>query len=167
MIYHGIRFTLKPDVTEDEVAAGLEGMRKASRAIPSIKSFVVGRVFGGEHDYGAISMLEDVEGYEEMMNHPAHLEIDRIGLPLVDRFESFDISDDPDPELGEKLAEIHQRRFDNLPDIAELVSGIGEYTGTAAPGQPPEQGGERHVEFQSGEVVGHHQGASIPARQSC
>jgi hypothetical protein len=133
MIYHGVRFTLKPDVTEDEVAAGLEGMRKASRAIPSIKSFVVGRVFGGEHDYGAISVLEDVEGYDVMMNHPAHLEIDRIGLPLVDRFESFDISDDPDPEMGEKLAEIHQRRFDNLPDIAELVSDIGDYTGSAAP----------------------------------
>lgn len=90
---------------------------------------VVGRVFGGEHAYGAISVIEDVDGYDEMMNHPARLEIDRIGLPLVEKFESFDISDDPDPELARELAEIHQRRFDNLPDIAELVSGIGEYTG--------------------------------------
>lgn len=55
-------------------------------------------------------MIEDLEGYAEMMNHPAHLEVDRNGLPLVDRFASFDITDDPDPEIGTKIAKIHRRR---------------------------------------------------------
>ena len=80
-------------------------------------------------------MLENLEGYEEYMNHPAHLHTDRIGLPLVDKFVSFDITDDPDPDQGTKISEIHQRRYDTTPDIAELVSNLGEYTGSAAPGE--------------------------------
>ncbi|MGW5704004.1 hypothetical protein [Amycolatopsis japonica] len=46
MIYHCIRFTLKPGVSDEEKAAGLARM--------------------GE-------VLEDIEGYEQYMNHPAHL----------------------------------------------------------------------------------------------
>lgn len=135
MIYHCIRFTLKPGVSEEEKEAGLAKMDEHSRAIPSIKSRVVGRDFGGEYEYGSVSVIEDLEGYEEFMNHPAHLEMDRIGLPLVDKFMSFDITDDPDLEIGAKIAEIHQRRYDTMPDIAALVSDIGEYTGSAAPGK--------------------------------
>ena len=135
MIYHCIRFTLKPDVSEEDKASGLARMGEHINAIPAIKSRVVGPDFGGEFDYGAVSVLEDLEAYEEYMNHPAHLEMDRIGLPLVDKFVSFDITDDPDPAVGDKIAEIHRRRFDGMPDIAELVSGLAEYTGSAAPGK--------------------------------
>lgn len=135
MIYHCIRFTVKPGVSKEEAAAALEGMHEHSRAIPSIKSRIVGPVFGGEYDYGAVTVLEDLEGYEEYMNHPVHLKMDRIGLPLVDKFVSFDISDDPDPEIGAKIAEVHRRRYEAMPDIAELVSNLGEYSGSAAPGK--------------------------------
>ncbi|GAA1625462.1 hypothetical protein GCM10009733_022730 [Nonomuraea maheshkhaliensis] len=88
-------------------------------------------------------MIEDLEGYAEMMNHPAHLEVDRNGLPLVDRFASFDITDDPDPEIGTKIAEIHRRhaaatppprrRYATVPDIAILVAELPEYAGHATP----------------------------------
>ena len=133
MIYHCIRFTLKPGISEEDKVAGLAQMREHINAIPSIKARVVGPDFGGEFDYGAVSLLEDLEGYEEYMNHPAHLAMDRAGLPLVDKFVSFDITDDPDPEVGAKIAEIHRRRYENMPDIAELVSDLGEYSGSAAP----------------------------------
>lgn len=135
MIYHCIRFTVKPGVPEEDKKAALEQMRRRSQAIPSIKSHIVGPHIGGEYDYGAVTVLEDLEGYEEFMNHPAHLEMDRVGLPLVDKFVSFDITDDPDPEVGAKIAEIHRRRFDTVPDIADLVAGLNSYTGSAAPGR--------------------------------
>jgi len=135
MIYHCIRFTLKPGVSEEEKVAGLAQMRDHINAIPSIKERVVGPDFGGEFEYGAVSLIEDLEGYEEYMNHPAHLAMDRAGLPLIDKFVSFDITDDPDPEVGAKIAEVHRSRFENVPDIAELVSDLGEYTGSAAPGK--------------------------------
>lgn len=135
MIYHCIRFTLKPGVSEEEKVAGLAQMRDHINAIPVIKERVVGPDFGGEYEYGAVSLIEDLEAYEVYMNHPAHLAMDRAGLPLVDKFVSFDITDDPDPEVGEKIAEIHRRRYENKPDIAGLVSDLNEYTGSAAPGK--------------------------------
>ena len=60
---------------------------------------------------------------------------DRLGLPLVDKFMSFDITDDLDPEMGAKIAELHQRRYDGDAELTKLVSDLGEYTGSAAPGQ--------------------------------
>ncbi|SDE03442.1 Dabb family protein [Glycomyces harbinensis] len=135
MIYHGIRFSIKPGLSQEDVDAGLERMRQASTKITAIKSWVVGRDFGGEYQFGAVSQLESLEDYEEMMNHPEHNEIDRSGLPLIDKFASFDITDDPDPELGAKIAAIHQRRFANTPDIADLVANLDDYSGSAAPGK--------------------------------
>lgn len=135
MIYHCIRFTVKPHVTEHEKEAALAQMREHINAIPVITARIVGPDFGGEFEYGAVSVLADLESYEEYMNHPAHLAMDRVGLPLVDKFVSYDIADDPDPEVGNKIADIHRRRFENLPDIAELVADVGEYSGSAAPGE--------------------------------
>lgn len=135
MIFHGNRLSLKPGISDEEIETAMESWRNQGRACPSVRSFIVGRTFGGEYDYGAVFVFDDLDGYEEYMNHPAHLNTDRVGLPLVDKFASWDVSDDPDPELAEKIADIHRRRFENLPDIAELVSGIGEYTGSAAPGK--------------------------------
>lgn len=133
MIYHGIRFSVKPEVTDEDIKAGLAAMRAASLSIPAITSFVIGRDFGGEYDFGAVSLIEDLAAYEVMMNHPAHLEVDRSGLPLIDKFVSFDITDDPDPEIGAKIAEIHQRRYAANPDVADLVAGLDDYSGSSAP----------------------------------
>ncbi|MFL1379942.1 Dabb family protein [Nocardiopsis protaetiae] len=135
MIYHGIRFTVKQGVSEKDLEAAFESLRNQGRVIPSVTSFVVGPDFGGEYEYGAVFVIGDLAGYEEYMNHPAHLNTDRVGLPLLDRFASFDVTDDPDPEVGAKIAEIHRKRYSEIPDIAELVSDLGEYTGSAAPGR--------------------------------
>ncbi|MGY6654800.1 Dabb family protein [Amycolatopsis sp. TRM77291] len=142
MIYHCIRFTLKGGVSEEDKAAGLARMGDHINAIPVIKARVVGPDFGAQFDYGAVTVLEDIEAYEEYMNHPAHLEMDRLGLPLIDRFVSYDVTDDPDPEIGAKIADVHRRRFENVPDVAGLVAGLREYSGSAAPGRyGPSTGG--------------------------
>ncbi|WP_330230525.1 Dabb family protein [Nocardia sp. NBC_00508] len=135
MIYHGNRFTIKASATPEQVEGALESLRNQGRVIPSVKSFVVGPDYGGEYHYGAVFAIEDLEGYWEYLVHPAHLNTDRVGLPLVDKFVSFDITDDEDPQMADKIAELHQRRYDTMPEIAELVSELGEYTGSAAPGQ--------------------------------
>ncbi|MGI5498930.1 Dabb family protein [Lentzea sp. CA-135723] len=134
MIYHGIRFSLKPGVTDEEAAAGLAAMQAASAQMTTVRSYVIGRDFGGEYDFGAVSVLDTLDDYEQMMNHPAHLEVDRLGLPLIDRFVSFDITDDADPDLGAKIADIHRRRYAGNPDVADLVADLGEYSGSGAPG---------------------------------
>jgi hypothetical protein len=134
MIYHGNRFTMKPGVTTEQLDEALESLRNQGRSIPAVKSFVVGRDFGGEYEWGAVFEIEDLDGYWEYLTHPSHMKTDRVGLPLVDKFMSFDISDDDDPELGAKITALHQRRYDNDAELTKLVSDLGEYTGSAAPG---------------------------------
>jgi hypothetical protein len=135
MIYHGVRFTLKQGVEPQQLEEALESLRNQGRVIPSVKSFVVGRDFGGEYEWGAFYVIEDLDGYWEYLIHPAHLHSDHIGLPLVETFVSFDITDDADPEMGAKIAALHQRRYEEYPDVTKLVSDLPEYTGSAAPGQ--------------------------------
>ncbi|MFE3176123.1 Dabb family protein [Amycolatopsis sp. NPDC059090] len=135
MIYHSIRFTLKPGVTAEKKAELVATMRELFDAIPAVKARVVGPDFGGKYEIGAVLVIEDIAGYSDYMNHPAHLELDRIGLPFVEEFVSSDITDDPDPEIGAQIAEVHRIRFENVPDIADLIAGLAEYTGSAAPGK--------------------------------
>jgi Stress responsive A/B Barrel Domain len=130
MIAHIVRFTLKPDVPKDQVDLALEQLRKQGREIPAVQSFVVGRDFGGEFDYGAMYIMKDIEGYREYMMSPIHRKSDEIGLPLVEKFISMDITDDKDPAIGDKIAEIHRNRFANDPALAGLVQNLSSYEGS-------------------------------------
>lgn len=136
MITHIVRMSIRPDVTEEQLGAALQRMAEASaqmnhEAVASGGLF--GRDFGDTFDFSAVSTIATIEEYEAMLNHPAHLEVDRVGLPLVDRFHSFDVTDDPDPGIGAKIAEIHRRRFEAHPDLLELVYAIEEYQGSGVP----------------------------------
>jgi hypothetical protein len=134
MIYHTVRMTLRSDAPADKVEEALESLRNQGRVIPSVVSFVVGRDIGGEFEWGGTYVIEDLDGYWEYLKHPAHRRTDEIGLPLVDTFVSFDTTDDEDPEIAEKIAALHQRRYAEDPALAKLVSDLASYTGSSAPG---------------------------------
>jgi Stress responsive A/B Barrel Domain len=129
-IVHVVRFTLKPDAPKDQVDLAFEQLRKQGREIPAVQFFIVGRDFGGEFDYGAIYVMKDIEGYMEYMMSPIHRKSDEIGLPLVDKFISMDITDDKDPAIGDKIAEIHRDRFANDPALVKLIESLGSYEGS-------------------------------------
>jgi hypothetical protein len=74
--------------------------------------------------------MKDIEGYREYMMSPIHRKSDEIGLPIVDKFISMDITDDKDPAIGDKIAEIHQNRFENDPALAALVQNLSSYEGS-------------------------------------
>jgi hypothetical protein len=134
MIVHGNRFTFKDGVSAEQIEEALESLRNQGRSIPAVKSCTAGRDHGGELEWGATFVIEDLDGYWEYLTHPCHMRTDRIGLPLLDRFASFDITDDLDAEMGAKIAALHQRRYDQDAELTRLVSGLGEYTGSAVPG---------------------------------
>lgn len=138
MITHIVRMSIRPDVTEEQLDDALRRMAEASAEMSGgtgSTTGMFGRDFGDTFDFAAVSTLETLEEYEAMMNHPAHLEVDRVGLPLVDRFHSIDITDDPDPEIGSKIDEIHRRRFETHPDLLELVEAIDDYQGSGVRGR--------------------------------
>ncbi|RCG29183.1 Dabb family protein [Streptomyces diacarni] len=134
MIHHCVRFTIKPGTAPHQLEEALASLRHQGEVIPSVRSFLVGRDHGGAYEWGATFQLDDLDGYQEYLMHPAHRRTDEIGLPLVDKFVSFDITDDTDPEAGRQIAALHQRRFDADPDLTRLVSELNAYTGSAAPG---------------------------------
>ena len=47
MIYHGVRPTLKPGVSEQDKQAALESLRNLGREIPFVTSFVIGPTSAG------------------------------------------------------------------------------------------------------------------------
>ena len=43
---------------------------------------------------------------------------------------SQDLTDDEDPAIGEKIAEIHKAPYGKHSDVAALVGGLGSYEGS-------------------------------------
>jgi Stress responsive A/B Barrel Domain len=133
MIYHAVRLSFRPDVPAEQREDGLERLRTMGREIEVVESWCVGRDVGGEFEWGAIYALPDIASYEVYMNHPVHLDTDAAGLPLVSNFVSLDITDDEDSAIADKIAEIHRTRYENRPDILELVGNLESYTGAGVP----------------------------------
>jgi hypothetical protein len=130
MIYHQIRISLKPEAPKDEVENALELLRKLGRELDVVEFWCVGRDFGGEFDYGAMYALKDIQAYREYMYAPIHRKIDEIGLPLVNNMISQDLTDDEDPAIGDKVAEVHSSRFEDHPELLGLVEGLASYEGS-------------------------------------
>jgi hypothetical protein len=122
MIFHINRLTLKPNLTEEQRREALDLLRQAGAANPAVRSFVVGRDLGGDFEWGAVYVLEDLDGYWEYLTHPAHLRSEVKGIPLLVRFEAFDITDSNDPEIGDKIAALQHRNFAEHPEVAALVA---------------------------------------------
>jgi hypothetical protein len=133
MIYHQVRIAMKPDAPEDQVQHALDLMRKLGD-IDAVEFFVVGRDFGGEFHYGAMYALKDIDAYRTYMYDPLHRQIDAIGLPLAANMISLDLTDDPDPEIGDKIAQVHSDRFTDHPEILDLVENLDSYEGSGVPG---------------------------------
>lgn len=129
MIYHHLRCVLKASVTDGQRDEILGSIQAQGREIGAVRHFIVGREIGGDFAWGATFVFDDLDGYWEYLTHPAHLRSDAIGLPLVDKLVTYDTTDDPDPEIGAKIAALHERRYAELPELAKLVRDLPSYTG--------------------------------------
>ncbi|MGI5485431.1 Dabb family protein [Microtetraspora malaysiensis] len=133
MIYHQIRIALKPDAPEDQVQHALDLLRMLGDKLDAVEFFTVGRDFGGEFHYGAMYALKDIDAYRTYMYDPLHLQIDAIGLPLAANMVSLDLTDDPDPEIGDKIAQVHSDRFTDHPELLGQIENLGSYEGSGVP----------------------------------
>ena len=122
MIFHVNRLSLKANLTEEQRREVLDLLRQAGEANPAVRSFVVGRDPGVDFEWGAVYLLEDLDGYWEYLTHPAHLRSELKGIPLLVRFEAFDITDSSDPDIGDKIAGLQRRNYAEHPEVAALVA---------------------------------------------
>ena len=130
MIYHQVRLAVKKDAPSDQLETALGLLRRMGEEIDVVEFFCVGRDFGGEFDYGALYALKDIDAYRTYMLAPLHQETDRAGLPVVDNMISQDLTDDPDPDVGAKIAKIHSDRFAGDETLRDLVGSLGSYEGS-------------------------------------
>jgi Stress responsive A/B Barrel Domain len=128
VIFHINQATYKAGLSEDQRQAGLEMMRQSGAANPAVKSYVVGPELGGEFEYGAVYVVEDLDDYWAYLTHPAHVREELEGIPLLEKFAATDISDSDDPQLGEKIAALQARNYQEHPEIAALVAKSASFT---------------------------------------
>ena len=140
MIFHINLFTIKPGLSDEQREAGLEMLHQSGAANPAVKSYVVGPELGGEFEYGAVYVVEDLDGYWAYLTHPAHVREELWGIPNLEKFAAIDVSDSDDPELGEKIAALQARNYQEHPEIAALVAQAGSFTVPDGTGQPSAAG---------------------------
>jgi len=138
MIFHINLFTLKPGLTDEQREAGLDLMRQDA-ANPAVRSWIVGRELGGEFEYSAVYVVEDLDGYWAYLTHPAHVRQELEGIPLIEKFAAIDVTDSDDPEIGEKIARLQARHLQESPELAALEAQTPSFT---VPGQPSAAGGQ-------------------------
>jgi len=139
MIFHINRATYKAGLSEEQRRAGVEMLRQSGAVNPAVKSYVVGPELGGEFEYGAVYVFEDLDGYWAYLNHPVHVREELWGIPHLKKFAAIDVSDSDDPELGEKVAALQARHLQEQPELAALVAQAASFT---VPGQPAAAGGQ-------------------------
>ena len=128
MIFHINRATFKASLSEEQRRAGLELMRQAGAANPAVKSYVVGPELGGEFEYCAVYVVEDLDGYWVYLTHPAHVRSELEGIPLIEKFAAIDVSDSDEPDLAEKIAALQARNFEEHPDVAAVIAQAASFT---------------------------------------
>jgi len=129
MIFHINRATYKADLSEEQRRAGVDLIRQVGAANPAaVKSYVVGPELGGEFEYCAVFVIEDLDGYWQYLEHPAHVRLELEGTPLIETFAASDVSDTDDPEIGDKIARLQVRHMEGHPDIAALVAAAPSFT---------------------------------------
>ena len=139
MIFHINRATYKSDLSEEQRREGVEMLRQ-SGANPAVKSYVVGPELGGEFEYGAVYVVEDLDGYWAYLEYPPHVREELWGIPHLEKFAAIDVSDSDDPELGEKIAALQARHQQEHPEIAALIAQAASFTVPDGAGQPSAAG---------------------------
>ena len=127
MIFHINRATYKTGLSEEQRREGVEMLRR-SGANPAVKSYVVGPELGGEFEYGAVYVVEDLDGYWAYLTHPAHVREELEGTPLIEKFAAIDVTDSDDPQIGEKIAALQTRNLQEHPDVAAVIAQAASFT---------------------------------------
>lgn len=129
MIYHCVRLKMKEGVTKDQVDPMLRQLHKMGTEIPSVVSYCVGPDIGGDFDYAALFAVQNLEGFEAYMDSPIHRKADDLGLPYAADMIFYEVTDEQDETLGEKMLAMHQQRIKDDPELAKLVQGLKSYAG--------------------------------------
>jgi dienelactone hydrolase len=128
MIFHINRATYKAGLSDEQRRAAVEMARQSGAANPAVKSYVVGPEIGGEFESSAVYAVEDLDGYWAYLTHPAHVREELEATPLIEKFTAIDVTDSDDPQIGEKIAALQARNYQEHPDVAAVIAQAASFT---------------------------------------
>ncbi|MBU3061749.1 Dabb family protein [Nocardia sp. NEAU-G5] len=131
MIAHLLRFAFRADTTEAQQARVLDLMRRTA-SVDSVSFSTVGRHVGDPeagYTHGLLVGIADLDALERYMYDPVHLAGDPEIIPFLARLHvGPEITDDGDPHLGAKIAEMHRGKVARYPEWDRLMNSIPEVT---------------------------------------
>jgi hypothetical protein len=129
MIVHALRFAFREGTTDEQRARVLELMRTTS-SLESVTFGSVGQSIGDPsagYTHAYCVGFEDLAALERYLYDPVHLAGDPEIVPHFAKLHvGPELSDDMDPELGAKIAAMHDRKMATVPDFAQLMNSIPE-----------------------------------------
>lgn len=126
MIVNILRFSFKDETTEEQKTAVLTAMRRTA-TVDSTSFSTVGQDLGNPADgytHAYCVGIPDLDALERYLHDPIHLAGDFEILPHFARLSAVRLSDDMDPELGEKVVAMALRKIAKYPQWAELLASI-------------------------------------------
>ena len=126
MIVNLLRFAFRDETTASERDEVLVAMRRTA-AVESAAFSTVGQDLGDPaegytHVYCAA--VEDLAALERYMHDPVHLDGDFVIIPRLARLSAVRFSDDPDPELAQKIMALHLKKVAAYPEWGALLNTI-------------------------------------------
>lgn len=128
MIVNILRFTFKDETTDEEKAEVLAAMRRTA-TVDSASFSTVGQDLGDPTDgytHAYCVGIKDLAALERYLHDPVHLDGDFRIIPHLARLSAVRMSDDMDPELGQRVMAMHLRKVAQYPDWAQLLDSIPE-----------------------------------------
>ncbi|WP_433713747.1 Dabb family protein [Nocardia sp. CA-084685] len=129
MIVHMLRFGFREETTDAQKAEVLALMKRTA-SVESVSFATVGQNLGDVSEgftHAYCVGIEDLDAMERYMHDPVHL----AGDPqIVPHFQKIaigpDISDEPDPELRDKIMALHNAKLAKYPEWARQMETIPE-----------------------------------------
>ncbi|MGX2994406.1 Dabb family protein [Streptomyces sp. JNUCC 64] len=126
MIVHILRFSFRDGTTPAEREEVLAAMRRTA-AVESTAFGAVGRDIGDPAEgftHAYCVGIADLAALERYLHDPVHLRGDDVIIPRLARLASVRLSDDPDPELADRIAALHLAKRARYPEWARALDAI-------------------------------------------
>ncbi|MBF6175920.1 Dabb family protein [Nocardia blacklockiae] len=130
MIVNVLRFRFKDSADAATRAAVLAAMRRTA-SVESVSFGTVGQDLGDPAEgftHAYCVGVADLEALERYLYDPVHLAGDFEILPHLERLVPARLSDDPDPELGARIADMVARKVRTYPEWGRLLEAIPDTT---------------------------------------
>lgn len=139
MLVNVLRFSFKDGTTEEDKAEVLAAMRRTG-AVEAVSFSTAGQFLGDSAEgftHAYCAAVSDLEALDRYLHDPVHIAGDDEILPHLAKLSAFQLSDDMDPALGERVMGMHLKKVATHPrwgQALDAISDLGSPSGSSSTG---------------------------------